>query len=69
MKRIYSNISLTNEFPPAYARPSTGNRLDDARRDLIAVALIKNKYNMAAAARDLGITYRAIRHYCKKWGL
>jgi DNA-binding NtrC family response regulator len=41
--------------------------LDDIRRELIAQALVKTSGRQVEAARQLGITFRSLRYYVKKY--
>jgi two-component system response regulator PilR (NtrC family) len=46
-----------------------GEQLEDIERDAILKALEQTRYNKTAAARQLGITFRALRYRIKKLGL
>jgi two-component system, NtrC family, response regulator PilR len=46
-----------------------GEQLDDLERDAIIRALEKTRYNKTAAARLLGITFRALRYRIQKLGI
>ena len=46
-----------------------GERLDSVQRDAIQKALEANRYNKTAAARQLGLTLRALRYRMQKLGL
>lgn len=51
------------------ADSALGSRLDDVERKLILDALEGTKWNRSAAARNLGLTLRALRYRLKKLGL
>jgi two-component system response regulator PilR (NtrC family) len=46
-----------------------GERLDSVQRDAIQKALESNRYNKTAAARQLGLTLRALRYRMQKLGM
>jgi two-component system, NtrC family, response regulator PilR len=46
-----------------------GGQLEDVERDAIVRALEQTRYNKTAAAKQLGITFRALRYRIKKLGL
>jgi two-component system response regulator PilR (NtrC family) len=46
-----------------------GDQLEDIERDAIVKALEQTRYNKTAAARLLGITFRALRYRIKKLGI
>jgi two-component system response regulator PilR (NtrC family) len=46
-----------------------GERLDSVQRDAIQKALESNRYNKTAAARQLGLTLRALRYRMRKLGM
>ncbi len=46
-----------------------GDRLDSVQRDAIHKALEANRYNKTAAARQLGLTLRALRYRMQKLGM
>lgn len=46
-----------------------GNQLEDVEREAIIKALEQTKYNKTAAAKLLGISFRALRYRIKKLGL
>ncbi len=46
-----------------------GERLDSVQRDAIQKALEANRYNKTAAARQLGLTLRALRYRMEKLGM
>ena len=54
----------------ATAAPSgLGDQLEDIEREAIVKALEQTRYNKTAAARVLGITFRALRYRIKKLGI
>jgi two-component system response regulator PilR (NtrC family) len=46
-----------------------GDQLEDVEREAIVKALEQTRYNKTAAARVLGITFRALRYRIKKLGI
>ena len=46
-----------------------GDQLEDIEREAIVKALEQTRYNKTAAARVLGITFRALRYRIKKLGI
>ncbi len=46
-----------------------GERLDGLQRDVILRALEQTRYNKTAAAKLLGVTFRALRYRIKKLGI
>jgi two-component system response regulator PilR (NtrC family) len=58
---------------PAAAGPATsgalGDQLDDIEREAIVKALEQTRYNKTAAAKLLGMSFRALRYRVKKLGL
>ncbi|HEY8507669.1 MAG TPA: sigma-54 dependent transcriptional regulator, partial [Steroidobacteraceae bacterium] len=59
---------------PAIATPITGSgalgeQLEDIERDAIIKALEKTRYNKTAAAKLLGMSFRALRYRIKKLGI
>ncbi len=68
-----SNRASAAEAPPP---PSTaerggalGDKLEDIERDAIIKALEKTRYNKTAAAKLLGMSFRALRYRVKKLGI
>jgi two-component system response regulator PilR (NtrC family) len=61
------------QAPAAPAAPSPDGGLDDyisnLERNAIIKALEESRYNKTAAARKLGITFRALRYKLKKLGI
>jgi two-component system response regulator PilR (NtrC family) len=54
---------------PDAASGALGDRLEDMEREAIVQALEKTRYNKTAAARLLGVTFRALRYRIKKLGI
>jgi two-component system response regulator PilR (NtrC family) len=48
---------------------SLGSQLEEIERDAILKALEQSRYNKTAAAKRLGITFRALRYRIKKLGI
>ena len=62
--------------PPAHIGPSAaeggaalGSQLESIERDAIVKALEKTRYNKTAAAKLLGMSFRALRYRIKKLGI
>jgi two-component system response regulator PilR (NtrC family) len=53
----------------ASGSPALGAQLEDLERDAIVKALEKTRYNKTAAARLLGMSFRALRYRIKKLGI
>ena len=49
--------------------PALGEQLEDVERAAIIKALEKARYNKTAAAKALGMTFRALRYRIKKLGI
>jgi two-component system response regulator PilR (NtrC family) len=49
--------------------PALGAQLEDIERDAIVKALEKTRYNKTAAAKLLGMSFRALRYRIKKLGI
>ena len=54
---------------PAASRGALGDQLDDLERATIMKALEQARYNKTAAAKALGMTFRALRYRIKKLGI
>ena len=54
---------------PASAGGALGEQLEDIERDAIVKALEKTRYNKTAAAKLLGMSFRALRYRIKKLGI
>jgi len=61
------------DAPPATEGEETnsalGDKLEDMERDAIVKALEKTRYNKTAAAKLLGMSFRALRYRVKKLGI
>jgi two-component system response regulator PilR (NtrC family) len=65
---------LTSQSPSAApattgGSPALGAQLEDIERDAIVKALEKTRYNKTAAAKVLGMSFRALRYRIKKLGI
>ncbi|MBV9621997.1 MAG: sigma-54-dependent Fis family transcriptional regulator [Gammaproteobacteria bacterium] len=71
--RLRSGVRSTPETPalPANAGPNTalGSQLESIERDAILKALERTRYNKTAAAKLLGMSFRALRYRIKKLGI
>ena len=54
--------------PPA-GRGPLGDHLEDIEREAILKALEQTRYNKTAAAKMLGMSFRALRYRIKKLGI
>jgi two-component system response regulator PilR (NtrC family) len=54
---------------PADRAPPLGTQLEEIERDAIIAALEQTRYNKTAAAKLLGLTFRALRYRIKKLGI
>jgi len=65
------DIQVTaDETDPAFeTQHDLGNKLESIERDTIVRALEDNRYNKTAAAKQLGITLRALRYRIQKLGI
>ena len=59
-------VSGDREAPAAEASAPLGSQLEDIERDAIVKALEQTRYNKTAAAKLLGISFRALRYRIKK---
>jgi len=55
--------------PPLGAGADLSGQLEHIERDAILKALEQTRYNKTAAARLLGMTFRALRYKVKKLGI
>ncbi len=57
-----------SKHPPRSRRPphALGDQLEDVERAAIIKALEASRYNKTAAAKALGMTFRALRYRIKK---
>jgi two-component system response regulator PilR (NtrC family) len=60
---------MTSSGLPAAGGEALGDQLEHIERDAILKALEQTRYNKTAAARLLGITFRALRYKVKKLGI
>jgi len=70
--RLRSDIKAGAEpsaAPAAAASGALGAQLEDIERDAIVKALEKTRYNKTAAAKVLGMSFRALRYRIKKLGI
>jgi two-component system, NtrC family, response regulator PilR len=72
--RVTSRPSAAEAAAPASAVHSAGNtalgsQLESMERDAIVKALEKTRYNKTAAAKLLGMSFRALRYRIKKLGI
>jgi two-component system, NtrC family, response regulator PilR len=68
------DLQLPSESVPAETRSVAhgaplGTQLEEIERDAIVKALEQTRYNKTAAAKRLGITFRALRYRIKKLGI
>ncbi|MFZ1100761.1 MAG: helix-turn-helix domain-containing protein, partial [Steroidobacteraceae bacterium] len=55
--------------PANAAGTALGSQLESIERDAIIKALEKTRYNKTAAAKLLGLSFRALRYRIKKLGI
>ena len=55
--------------PAADGNTALGSQLESIERDAIIKALEKTRYNKTAAAKLLGMSFRALRYRIKKLGI
>jgi two-component system, NtrC family, response regulator PilR len=68
--RIRSDVRAGPEpAPQAAASGALGAQLEDMEREAIVKALEKTRYNKTAAAKLLGMSFRALRYRVKKLGI
>jgi two-component system response regulator PilR (NtrC family) len=60
---------LSQPSPPASNGSALGDHLEDIERTAILKALEQTRYNKTAAAKVLGMTFRALRYRIKKLGI
>jgi two-component system response regulator PilR (NtrC family) len=61
-------VSMATGENPKLGAP-LGDHLEDVERDAIVKALEQTRYNKTAAARVLGMSFRALRYRIKKLGI
>ncbi len=62
------NTPTSADAPPA-GKQSLDDYIDSLEREALNKALIEARYNKTAAAKNLGITFRALRYKLKKLGI
>ena len=69
--RAAARPTATDPQPPTMEEGSgaLGDKLEDMERDAIIKALEKTRYNKTAAAKLLGMSFRALRYRVKKLGI
>ena len=69
--RAAARPTATDIPPPATEETdgALGDKLEDMERDAIIKALEKTRYNKTAAAKLLGMSFRALRYRVKKLGI
>jgi two-component system, NtrC family, response regulator PilR len=70
--RANTRSAVTAEIPPASqvnGNVALGDQLEGIERDAIVKALEKTRYNKTAAAKLLGMSFRALRYRIKKLGI
>jgi len=68
--RVRSDARAAPELaPPAASSGALGAQLEDIEREAIVKALEKTRYNKTAAAKLLGMSFRALRYRVKKLGI
>jgi two-component system response regulator PilR (NtrC family) len=74
--KVRTNVRPPVEMQVAAAAPAAGSgsgalgdQLEDIERDAIVKALEKTRYNKTAAAKLLGMSFRALRYRIKKLGI
>jgi two-component system response regulator PilR (NtrC family) len=72
--RVTARASSSEETVRAPALPLPGNtalenQLENIERDAIVKALEQTRYNKTAAAKLLGMSFRALRYRIKKLGI
>jgi len=62
-------LQVVTGWPAAGGPDGLGDRLDSVQREAIQAALEANRWNKTAAARQLGLTLRALRYRMQKLGM
>jgi two-component system response regulator PilR (NtrC family) len=62
-------LGAPSASPPEASRSALGEQLEDVERAAIVKALEAARYNKTAAAKALGMTFRALRYRIKKLGI
>jgi two-component system response regulator PilR (NtrC family) len=66
---LATSASLPSAAPAGVESGALGAQLQDIERDAIIKALEKTRYNKTAAAKLLGMSFRALRYRVKKLGI
>jgi len=64
-----AGIAPSRPTPPLGSGLALGSQLEGVEREAIVRALEQHRYNKTAAARALGMTFRALRYRIKKLGI
>jgi two-component system, NtrC family, response regulator PilR len=64
-----SDIANATDVPPGTTGEALGERLEHMERDAIVRALEQTRYNKTAAAKLLGMSFRALRYKIQKLGI
>src|SRR5882672_4710560 len=71
--KVRSNVRAATDpaapVAPVAGAGALGEQLEDIERDAIVKALEKTRYNKTAAAKLLGMSFRALRYRIKKLGI
>jgi two-component system response regulator PilR (NtrC family) len=67
--RLRTDNRAPGDASPVPAGHALGTQLEDIERDAIVKALEKTRYNKTAAAKLLGMSFRALRYRVKKLGI
>ena len=67
--RSDSTARMTGSAPSLAGDESLGDKMEDMEREAIQKALEQTRYNKTAAAKLLGISFRALRYRIKKLGM
>ncbi len=67
--RTAAEMQVAAAAIPAQGSGALGDQLEDIERDAIVKALEKTRYNKTAAAKLLGMSFRALRYRIKKLGI
>jgi two-component system response regulator PilR (NtrC family) len=67
--RLPAVEAATAANPEDLGSGALGDKLEDMERDAIVKALEKTRYNKTAAAKLLGMSFRALRYRVKKLGI
>jgi two-component system response regulator PilR (NtrC family) len=67
--QLRSGEETAEERPNRENGSPLGTQLEEIERDAIIAALEQTRYNKTAAAKRLGITFRALRYRIKKLGI